>query len=133
VPVDVVKERLQIQRHVVSSGTGAGAGAGSEAAPYYKSSMDAVKTIFQTEGIRGIYRGYAATLLSFGPFSALYFSFYEKVNESGIDDVAVGYFCLCFMLFITFFCCCIPFFNNTKCHTCIASLNKLLRITLVSM
>lgn len=31
-----------------------------------------------TEGIRGIYRGYGATIASFGPFSALYFMLYEQ-------------------------------------------------------
>ena len=29
------------------------------------------------EGVRGIYRAYGATVCSFGPFSALYFLFYE--------------------------------------------------------
>ena len=32
------------------------------------------------EGIAGLYRGYGATLASFGPFSALYFVFYERVR-----------------------------------------------------
>jgi len=34
----------------------------------------------RTEGLRGIYKAYAATVLSFGPFSALYFMFYEKLK-----------------------------------------------------
>eukprot|EP00602_Paraphysomonas_sp_CaronLab_P011594 CAMPEP_0185043502 /NCGR_PEP_ID=MMETSP1103-20130426/42935_1 /TAXON_ID=36769 /ORGANISM="Paraphysomonas bandaiensis, Strain Caron Lab Isolate" /LENGTH=156 /DNA_ID=CAMNT_0027583677 /DNA_START=607 /DNA_END=1077 /DNA_ORIENTATION=- len=33
------------------------------------------------EGLGGIYRGYGATLLSFGPFSALYFTFYEEIKK----------------------------------------------------
>ena len=40
--------------------------------------MDAFRQILSTEGIRGLYRAYGATVLSFGPFSALYFLFYEK-------------------------------------------------------
>ena len=49
---------------------------GSSAA--YEGSFDALKKIAKTEGLSGIYKGYAATLASFGPFSALYFMFYEK-------------------------------------------------------
>ncbi len=30
------------------------------------------------EGVRGLYRAYFATITSFGPFSALFFMFYEK-------------------------------------------------------
>lgn len=90
VPVDVIKERMQIQSLPSSSSTGVTA-AGSipscssssatMTSPFYKNSYDAVCTIARDEGIRGIYRGYAATLLSFGPFSALYFTFYEEVSE----------------------------------------------------
>jgi hypothetical protein len=32
----------------------------------------------KNEGLRGLYRGYVATLSSFGPFSALYFLIYEE-------------------------------------------------------
>lgn len=32
------------------------------------------------EGIRGLYRAYGATVMSFGPFSALYFLFYEYIK-----------------------------------------------------
>jgi len=31
----------------------------------------------KVEGFRGIYKAYGATVMSFGPFSALYFLFYE--------------------------------------------------------
>jgi hypothetical protein len=30
--------------------------------------------------VRGLYRAYGATVMSFGPFSALYFLFYEKMK-----------------------------------------------------
>ncbi|KAI9034641.1 mitochondrial carrier family [Hyaloraphidium curvatum] len=64
VPIDVVKERMQIQK-VGGGGT------------YYKSGADAIVQISRGEGIRGLYKGYWATLASFGPNSALYFMFYE--------------------------------------------------------
>jgi len=44
--------------------------------------MDAIYTIRKTEGITGLYRAYGATVASFGPFSALYFLFYEKLKKS---------------------------------------------------
>jgi hypothetical protein len=46
----------------------------------YRSDRDAIKQILRTEGIRGLYRAYGATVLSFGPFSGLYFMFYEKIK-----------------------------------------------------
>jgi len=66
VPVDVIKERLQVQQNVPSISF------------QYKGSYDALKQILKSEGLRGIYKGYGATLASFGPFSALYFVLYEK-------------------------------------------------------
>jgi uncharacterized protein (DUF849 family) len=43
-----------------------------------KSAADAARKILASEGVSGIYRGYGATLASFGPFSALYFMLYEN-------------------------------------------------------
>jgi Mitochondrial carrier protein len=66
VPVDVVKERLQVQ---------------TAASSYrYTGSLNALSTILRTEGVRGLYLGYASTIMSYGPFSALYFLIYEKVT-----------------------------------------------------
>lgn len=67
VPVDVVKERLQVQRQ--------------DAKVKYYGSYDAMKTILRDEGLSGIYKGYAATLVSFGPFSAIYFGLYEIFKD----------------------------------------------------
>lgn len=76
VPVDVIKERMQIQQRL-KHGNGRRPHA-AEGASYYNNGWDALKKISRTEGISGIYRGYGATLGSFGPFSAFYFVFYEK-------------------------------------------------------
>lgn len=66
-PVDVIKERLQVQnlRNDYS----------------YRGSFDAFKTIIREEGFLGLYKGYAATIYSFGPFSAIYFALYENVSK----------------------------------------------------
>ena len=73
VPVDVIKERMQVQHTSSSHGGGKNINTSN-----YKSSLDAVVQISRNEGLKGIYRGYGATLASFGPFSALYFVFYER-------------------------------------------------------
>lgn len=49
VPIDVVKERLQVQ--TAKPGTPG----------YYRGSFHALRTIARTEGLRGVYRGYGAT------------------------------------------------------------------------
>ena len=43
------------------------------------------------EGARGLYRAYGATVMSFGPFSALYFLFYEKLKEKAANFTAADY------------------------------------------
>jgi len=63
VPIDVIKERRQVQSDLKTFN--------------YKSDLDAIKQIAKVEGVRGMYKAYGATVLSFGPFSALYFMFYE--------------------------------------------------------
>jgi len=68
VPVDVSKERLQTQSLLKVF--------------RYTGSANAIKTILFTDGVRQLYRGYYATLLSFGPFSALYFMFYEYLKRA---------------------------------------------------
>jgi hypothetical protein len=70
VPVDVVKERMQVS---------------NKSQQIYQNSVDALYKILRTEGLRGIYKGYAATLASFGPFSALYFMVYEQFKQSTRD------------------------------------------------
>lgn len=74
VPVDVIKERLQVQ--ALQSNTTFT----NREAPY-RGSWDAMKKILATERLSGIYKGYGATLASFGPFSAFYFVFFEKFKE----------------------------------------------------
>lgn len=71
VPVDVIKERLQVQD--VRGGD-----------IQYKGGADAFVKIWRAEGPLGYYRGYAATLMSFGPFSALYFVFYEQLKSFSV-------------------------------------------------
>lgn len=75
VPVDIIKERLQVQSSHIPNNTNQGP------IPIYNGAFDAARKILHTDGFRGIYKGYFATLLSYGPFSALYFLFYEKSKQ----------------------------------------------------
>lgn len=77
VPVDVIKERRQVQADLGKY--------------HYKSDLDAIKQIKATEGIRGLYRAYGATVLSFGPFSALYFTFYENIKGAVVKNDPATY------------------------------------------
>mmetsp|Transcript_53480 Transcript_53480/g.98923 ORF Transcript_53480/g.98923 Transcript_53480/m.98923 type:complete len:316 (-) Transcript_53480:80-1027(-) len=81
VPVDVVKERLQVQHKAMADSTKAAPSHPAKALPQYAGSMDALRVIARTEGPLALYAGYAATLASFGPFSALYFAFYEQARD----------------------------------------------------
>lgn len=71
VPIDVIKERMQVQTKLL--------GTEGKGRVYYRNTLHALETIMKTERLGGLYKGYFATLLSFGPFSALYFMLYEKV------------------------------------------------------
>mmetsp|Transcript_16006 Transcript_16006/g.24229 ORF Transcript_16006/g.24229 Transcript_16006/m.24229 type:complete len:309 (+) Transcript_16006:128-1054(+) len=71
VPVDVLKERMQVN---FSSSNPA----------YYRNAFHGLSEIWKYEGLSGIYRGYWATLMSFGPFSALYFCFYEQFKAMAV-------------------------------------------------
>lgn len=73
VPTDVIKERMQVQ------GLSQAKMAGID---YYKNSYDALNKILNKEGLRGLYKGYGASMISFGPFSAIYFSTYENLKNT---------------------------------------------------
>lgn len=84
VPVDVIKERLQVQFNDRSAERLASPNqlnSERKNVTNYQSSFDALIKIGKEEGFRGIYKGYGATLLSYGPFSAFYFLFYEVVSN----------------------------------------------------
>jgi hypothetical protein len=83
VPVDVIKERLQVQSNRPDKA--------------YSGSLDALRTIVKEEGVGVLYKGYTATLFSYGPFSALYFLMYEEVRSCvkglGFVVCVLGYLC----------------------------------------
>ena len=77
VPVDVIKERRQVQSDLKSVD--------------YKGDVDAIRQTLKVEGFRGLYRAYGATVMSFGPFSAFYFLFYETLKGYFVQNDAQAY------------------------------------------
>ncbi|KAF7190149.1 Mitochondrial magnesium exporter 1 [Pseudocercospora fuligena] len=82
VPTEVLKTRQQLQ--------------GRYNNPYftsgynYRSTMDALKTIYVKEGWRELFSGYKATLFRDLPFSALQFAFYEQEQKLAKEWVGPG-------------------------------------------
>lgn len=63
----------------------------------YKSTVDALVVISQREGVRGLFKGLAPTVLTSAPFSAFHYTFYRKLQElvqgSTNPSMATNFFC----------------------------------------
>ena len=90
VPIDIVKERMQVQSNIPTVQTSptpptslppSTPPASTPHPLHYRSTLHAISSIARTEGLRGIYRGYGATLASFGPYSAFYLSIYDQLKD----------------------------------------------------
>lgn len=66
-PVDVIKERLQVQNLLKTY--------------HYKNSWDAAIQISKNEGFLALYKAYGATILSFGMFGGINLACYEKCKQ----------------------------------------------------
>ena len=66
-PIDVIKERLQVQNEIKTY--------------QYANAIDAISQITKKEGIIGLYRAYGATVLAFGPFIGTNLMMYEKAKQ----------------------------------------------------
>lgn len=74
-PITLVKTRME---YVPSAGSGISTAA---VLPQYRNTVHALNTIAREEGIRGLYRGLGPTILANAPFSALYYTFYTRLQE----------------------------------------------------
>ena len=70
-PITLVKTRME---YVPTAGRAA-------VLPQYRNTLHALTTIAHEEGIRGLYRGLGPTILANAPFSALYYTFYTRLQE----------------------------------------------------
>ena len=71
-PIDIIKERMQVQTVVKIY--------------KYDGPRDAMKKIHNTEGLIGLYRAFGATLVFFGPWSAIFFASYEELKKLIVKD-----------------------------------------------
>lgn len=62
VPLDVVSQRLMVQ--------------GTSGAANYSGGLDAARRIIKTDGIRGLYRGFGMSVLTYSPSSAVWWASY---------------------------------------------------------
>ncbi|MCO5577465.1 hypothetical protein L7F22_031297 [Adiantum nelumboides] len=82
-PVDVISQRLMLSMQ--STG---GTSAGGAAAPRssfthdYKGGYDALRTILRTDGLRGLYRSFGISLLTYAPSSALTWAAYSITHRA---------------------------------------------------
>ncbi|KAF9107144.1 hypothetical protein BGX29_007205 [Mortierella sp. GBA35] len=67
VPTDIISQRLRVQ-----SESKGGA---------HMTSIDIFKSIYRTDGIRGYYQGFMATLLAFTPYSVTHWAGYEATKK----------------------------------------------------
>jgi len=67
-PIEVLKTRLQVQHDKELK------------AEKYSHVIQSFKKIWRDEGIKGMFKGYRATVVTTPLFHALYFPFYEKLR-----------------------------------------------------
>jgi solute carrier family 25 folate transporter 32 len=68
-PLDVIKTRMQVQKHHAEGG------------PKYKGLFHSASLIAREEGLRGLYKGLSPTLMALIPSWAVYFSTYEMLKS----------------------------------------------------
>ena len=86
VPVDVISTRQMVQG-MKSGHARAVAGSSEKAAEEavfigYRNGLDAVRTIVQKEGVRGLYRGFGVSVATLVPGSALWWGFYGTYKRA---------------------------------------------------
>jgi hypothetical protein len=72
VPMDVTKERLQVEGQVKVLNT-------------YSGSFNAFASILKAEGLLGIYRAFPIHQMTWVPFHGVYFALYEKCKQLCVD------------------------------------------------
>jgi len=69
IPLDVISQRLMVQDGNINQ-------------YQYKGGLSALSQIVRTEGVRGLYRGYVATICTYAPHSAIWWGTYSTVKEN---------------------------------------------------
>ncbi|GAM20242.1 hypothetical protein SAMD00019534_034170 [Acytostelium subglobosum LB1] len=72
-PMDIIKQRLQVQNSTYSL---------NPTQTFYRGSFHACSVIYHEEGIRGFYKGFLPSLMTFGPLVGIYFATYEQTKRA---------------------------------------------------
>ncbi|GMY34675.1 solute carrier family 25 member 44-like [Fagus crenata] len=96
-PIDVVSQRLMVQGNVSGCGGNSGGGnlnsrVANASTCKYRNGIDAFRKILNTDGPRGLYRGFGISILTYAPSNAMWWASYsvaQRVVWSGIGY----YFC----------------------------------------
>ncbi|KAM6434884.1 solute carrier family 25 member 44 isoform 2-T2 [Liasis olivaceus] len=81
VPIDVVSQHLMMQRLGESMGRFRVQAHEGKRFPVFGQTRDIIMQIFKADGLRGFYRGYVASLLTYIPNSAAWWPFYHFYAE----------------------------------------------------
>uniref|UniRef100_A0A669R196 Solute carrier family 25 member 44 n=2 Tax=Phasianus colchicus TaxID=9054 RepID=A0A669R196_PHACC len=81
VPIDVVSQHLMMQRKGESMGRFTVRGRDGRRLVVFGQTKDIIVQIFKADGLKGFYRGYVASLLTYIPNSAVWWPFYHFYAE----------------------------------------------------
>ncbi|KAK9078483.1 hypothetical protein SSX86_002540 [Deinandra increscens subsp. villosa] len=84
-PIDVVSQRLMVQG-------GNSAHTSSLSAVRYNGGIDAFTKIIQTDGVRGLYRGFGISILTYAPSNAVWWAAYSMAHRAIWGGI--GCYCL---------------------------------------
>ncbi|XP_009601906.1 uncharacterized protein [Nicotiana tomentosiformis] len=84
-PVDVVSQRLMVQGSGNSS-------CGVVGLKYYNGGIDACRKIICSDGLRGLYRGFGISILTYAPSNAVWWGSYSIAHRVIWSSIG-GYFC----------------------------------------
>lgn len=79
-PVDVISQRLMVQGKV----------RGANVSVNYRGGFDAFRTILRVDGLRGLYRGFGMSILTYAPSSALWWATYCMTQRTLWQNIGGG-------------------------------------------
>ncbi|KAK4427379.1 Solute carrier family 25 member 44 [Sesamum alatum] len=80
-PVDVISQRLMVQGNGCVGGGGGVQSAFSALPCKYINGVDAFRKILNTDGVRGLYRGFGLSILTYAPSNAVWWASYSVAQR----------------------------------------------------
>lgn len=84
-PIDVVSQRLMVQ------GTGCSSSSCTVGLNKYNGGLDAFKKIIHTDGLKGLYRGFGISILTYAPSNAVWWASYSVAHR--VLWGSIGFYC----------------------------------------